>query len=111
MPPRLNLLSGTSKGKSCCGIANYSTTTSTTTKIALRPRITSSGALQGQRQASLRRTREFASSARRHNDDKQATGPNQNQLPHVSEEAGAMSDITGEQGPDLDQGTPLQDVC
>lgn len=38
-------------------------------------------------------------------------GPNQNQLPHVSEEAAATAKITGEVGPDLDQGTPVQEVC
>ena len=43
-------------------------------------------------------------------DDQQPKGPNQDQLPHVSEEAGAMSEITGEEGPDLQQGTPVQEV-
>ena len=38
------------------------------------------------------------------------TGPNQNQLPHVSEEASIEGDITGRGGPDLDQGTPVQEV-
>ena len=40
------------------------------------------------------------------------TGPNQGGgLGHVSEEAADMSEITGETGPDLSQGTPVQDVC
>ena len=39
------------------------------------------------------------------------TGPNQGGgLGHVSEEAADMSEITGETGPDLGQGTPVQDV-
>lgn len=42
--------------------------------------------------------------------DDQDPGPNQEQLPHVSEEAAAMGKITGEGGPDLDQGTPVQEV-
>jgi len=39
------------------------------------------------------------------------TGPGQGSgLGHVSEEAADMSEITGETGPDLGQGTPVQDV-
>ena len=37
-------------------------------------------------------------------------GPNQEQLPHVSEEAAATGKITGDGGPDIDQGTPVQEV-
>ena len=40
----------------------------------------------------------------------QPTGPNQDVLGHVSEEASAMSEITGEEGPELEQGTPIQEV-
>lgn len=42
--------------------------------------------------------------------DSKSPGPNQEQLPHVSEEAAATSKITGETGPAIDQGTPIQDV-
>jgi small subunit ribosomal protein S7 len=38
------------------------------------------------------------------------TGPNEDVLGHVSEEAADMGRITGETEPDLDQGTPVQDV-
>ena len=38
-------------------------------------------------------------------------GPNQEQLPHVSEEAAMTGKITGEGGPELDQGTPVKEVC
>lgn len=40
----------------------------------------------------------------------QSKGPNQEQLPHVSEEAAATAEIVGEDGPDLSQGTPVQEV-
>jgi hypothetical protein len=40
-----------------------------------------------------------------------AQGPNQNQLPHVSEEAAEYAEITGGTKPDMSQGTPVQDVC
>jgi len=40
----------------------------------------------------------------------QSQGNNQANLPHVSEEAAEMGQITGEGGPDLDQGTPVQEV-
>jgi hypothetical protein len=42
--------------------------------------------------------------------DTPGPGPNQNQLPHVSEEAAAIGKITGEGGPELEQGTPVQEV-
>lgn len=38
------------------------------------------------------------------------TGPNEETLGHVSEEAADMSKIKGETGPDLGQGTPVQEV-
>ncbi|KAI9841368.1 MAG: hypothetical protein M1837_000751 [Sclerophora amabilis] len=40
----------------------------------------------------------------------QRTGPNQDVLPHVSEEAAATGKITGEGGPELEQGTPIQEI-
>lgn len=42
--------------------------------------------------------------------DTPGAGPNQEQLPHVSEEAAATGKITGEGGPDIEQGTPVQEV-
>lgn len=42
--------------------------------------------------------------------DTPGAGPNQEQLPHVSEEAAATGKITGEGGPDVEQGTPIQEV-
>jgi small subunit ribosomal protein S7 len=39
-----------------------------------------------------------------------ATGPNQDVLGHVSEEAADMGEITGETKPDLSQGTPVQEA-
>jgi small subunit ribosomal protein S7 len=43
-------------------------------------------------------------------DPKPATGPNQDVLGHVSEEAADMGKVTGETEPDLGQGTPVQEV-
>lgn len=37
-------------------------------------------------------------------------GPNTQQQEHVSEEAAKMAKIEGKEGPDLDQGTPVQEV-
>ncbi|KAI9892440.1 MAG: hypothetical protein M1814_001397 [Vezdaea aestivalis] len=39
-----------------------------------------------------------------------AVGPNQDVLPHVSEEAAAVANIKGETPPELEQGTPVADV-
>lgn len=43
-------------------------------------------------------------------DEKDPKGRNEDVLGHVSEEAADMSKIKGETGPDLGQGTPVQDV-
>ena len=43
-------------------------------------------------------------------DPKPATGPNEDVLGHVSEEAADMGDVTGGTKPDLNQGTPVQEV-
>ncbi|KAL9075873.1 MAG: hypothetical protein Q9161_001266 [Pseudevernia consocians] len=43
-------------------------------------------------------------------ESEQPKGPNQDQLPHVSEEAAATGKITGEAGPELEQGSPVQEV-
>ena len=42
---------------------------------------------------------------------KPAKGPNQDVLPHVSEEAADIGRITGKTPPDLERGTPVQEVC
>lgn len=42
-------------------------------------------------------------------DEGETTGPNMEQLPHVSEEAASMAKITGKQGPELEQGTKIQE--
>jgi small subunit ribosomal protein S7 len=44
------------------------------------------------------------------NDSKPATGPNQDVLGNVSEEAADIGNVTGETQPDLSQGTPVQEV-
>jgi len=38
-------------------------------------------------------------------------GPNSESLPHVSEEAASMAQTTGTEGPDINQGTPIDEVC
>ena len=40
----------------------------------------------------------------------QPVGPNMQQQEHVSEEAAKMAKITGSEGPDIGQGTPVQEV-
>ena len=37
-------------------------------------------------------------------------GPNTQQQEHVSEEASKMAKIQGQEGPDMNQGTPVQEV-
>jgi hypothetical protein len=38
-------------------------------------------------------------------------GPNEDQLPHVSEEQAAMDKSMGNTPPDISQGTPVKEVC
>jgi small subunit ribosomal protein S7 len=38
------------------------------------------------------------------------TGPNMEQLPHISEEAAGTAKATGRPGPDIQQGTPIGEV-
>lgn len=85
MPPRLNLL-GFSR----------------TLAIRTRPSIASHNA----RFAPVAPFRGFA-------DEKgpaKPQRPNQDQLPHVSEEAAEISKTTGETAPDLEQGTPVKEA-
>jgi small subunit ribosomal protein S7 len=42
--------------------------------------------------------------------EKGEVGPNMQQAEHVSEEAAKMANIQGGEGPDMSQGTPVQDV-
>lgn len=42
--------------------------------------------------------------------EQQGPGPNQEQLPHVSEEAAEIGKITGAGGPEIEQGTPVTEV-
>jgi hypothetical protein len=42
--------------------------------------------------------------------DVPASGANESRLPHVTEEAAAIDKITGGTPPDIQQGTPVQEV-
>lgn len=48
--------------------------------------------------------------ARRMYADEKAPTPTEDSMPHVSEEAAQVADVTGETKPDLGQGTPVQEV-
>lgn len=59
---------------------------------------------------SQQRTRTYANSAKDLPKSPDGKGPNMDQLPHVSEEAAATKGAMGEEGPDMSQGTPVQEV-
>jgi small subunit ribosomal protein S7 len=86
MPPRLNLLAG-----------------SRTLPIRPRPII------ERWRPSTIQH-RSFADSTKDLPVSPNEKGPNTDQLPHVSEEAAATGKIMGEGGPDLNQGTPIEEV-
>jgi small subunit ribosomal protein S7 len=85
MPPRLNF-HGASRS------------------LAIRSR--PSVALRRPRVAQVVARRSFADEK----DPNPATGPNQDVLPSVSEEAADVGKVTGETQPDIGQGTPVQEV-
>ena len=58
----------------------------------------------------LQQTRHITADEKPLPESDQPKGPNQSQLPHISEEAAATGKITGEGGPDLDQSTPVEEV-
>jgi len=49
--------------------------------------------------------------ARRAFAEEKGPTPTDGAMPHVSEEAAQVADVTGETKPDLGQGTPVQEVC
>ena len=59
--------------------------------------------------AFLQQQRAATDDALKH-DSNEFRGANESQLPHVTEEAAATDKIMGETPPDIDQGTPVQEV-
>lgn len=91
MPPRINLFTSSRA-------------------LAYRPR---SSAVSSIRRAQPLACRTYASDPSRDlpvSEEKNAEGPNTQPQEHVSEEAAKMAKITGGEGPDLSQGTPVQEV-
>ncbi|MBE7179843.1 MAG: hypothetical protein INR71_01325, partial [Terriglobus roseus] len=85
------------------------------TQLATAPRALAlrSKPCQAQRRAAaLPRdvARTYASASKEMPESPDGKGPNTEQLPHVSEEAAATKEAMGEQGPDVSQGTPVQEV-
>lgn len=79
--------------------------------IAIRPRIFPPSTNQIPLYIRLPQRRSITANEKPLPEAEQPQGPNQQQLPHVSEEAAAVGGITGEGGPDLDQSTPVSEVC
>jgi len=85
MPPRLKLLTGRSL------------------TLRTRPRAAQSFIVPLQRRCASDIAKDLAAETPK--------GPNQEQLPHVSEEAAAMRKVTGEAWLDIEEhGTPVQEV-
>lgn len=93
MPPRVRL---------CANCAS----------LPFRPRLANKISQSPAQASALQSWRAFADAAK----DKglqvsqDGKGPNTDQLPHVSEEAAVTGKITGGGGPDLSQGTPVEEV-
>jgi len=78
--------------------------------IALVPRVPSPSSYQIPLCLRLQQRRSITADEKPLPEAEQPKGPNQQQLPHVSEEAADLGEITGEGGPDLDQSTPVSEV-
>lgn len=55
-------------------------------------------------------SRAYSSNGGQKSDQQSPVGPNMEPQEHVSEEAAKTAKVMGGQGPDLDQGTPVQDI-
>lgn len=79
--------------------------------FAFRPRPTSALRRNGNAVVGIKR-RAFADDKNLPEAQQGEAGPNMQQQEHVSEEAAKMSKIMGTGGgPDMEVGTPVQDVC
>lgn len=78
--------------------------------IALRPKASIASSYHLPLCLRLQQRRTITSEEKPLPEAEQPKGPNQEQLPHVSEEAAMTGEIMGEGGPELDQGTPVQEV-
>ncbi|KAF2089419.1 ribosomal protein S7 [Saccharata proteae CBS 121410] len=74
---------------------------------AIAPRLSTPARLS---QPALCQWRGFADASKDLPESTNQKGPNTEQLPHVSEEAAQMGKITGEGGPDISQGTPVEEM-
>ena len=88
MPPRIRLLSQTAS-------------------LPFRPR---APAARWHEAMIPQRRRAFASGSKDLPVSQDKKDPNADTMPHVSEEAAALGKITGTPGPDLEQGTPVEEV-
>jgi small subunit ribosomal protein S7 len=77
-------------------------------KIPYRPRPQTQWRIQPQVRVALAPYRSFADARDRRvaEEEKEAVKP----LPHISEEVAKTAEIEGKEGPDLEQGTPVEDV-
>jgi len=90
MPPRLNLLSS---GRSLA--------------IRSRPAVGAARQARFERSTAVQQWRGFAEQQ----SEKQPGGPNESGIGHVTEETIGIEDVKGGTKPDLEQGTPVQEVC
>lgn len=79
--------------------------------VALRLKLLTASSYQAPVCLRLQQRRAITADEKPLPESEQTKGPNQDQLPHVSEEASMTGKIMGEGGPELEQGTPVQEVC
>lgn len=93
MPPRLNLPS-----------ASRSLTIRTRPSVGGGSRIAPAGKTQQWRAYATQQQQQEA-------EQKQPGGPNESGIGHITEETIGIEDVRGGTKPDLEQGTPVQEVC
>ena len=81
-----------------------------TRSIAIRPKVTEISAYRVPLCYRIQQRRNITADEKPLPESDQPKGPNEDQLPHISQEEAAIGEITGEGGPDVGQSSPVEEV-
>ena len=83
---------------------------SSTRSISIRSKVTEISASRVPLCYRLQQRRNITADEKPLPESDQVKGPNEDQLPHISQEEAAIGEITGEGGPDVGQSSPVEEV-
>ena len=84
---------------------------SSTRSISIRSKVTEVSAYRVPLCYRIQQRRNITADEKPLPESDQPKGPNEDQLPHISQEEAAIGEITGEGGPDVNQSSPVEEVC